>query len=58
MYAINVYTSVKLCFISMFYCRRQWLMTEGSPQSKIDKCSFSNDRTLKSTQFVTFKIDH
>ncbi|KAL5264295.1 hypothetical protein ACHWQZ_G005410 [Mnemiopsis leidyi] len=33
-----------------------WLEKTGSPQSRIDSCSFSNDRNVDKTEFSEFTI--
>ena len=37
-------------------CRKQWLAKEGSPKSRIDSCTFSNERKLVRTEFPTFTV--
>ena len=37
-------------------CRKQWVAKEGSPKSRIDSCTFSNERKLVRTEFPTFTV--
>lgn len=35
---------------------KQWLRTKGSPRSRIDKCSFKNEKHVERRQFKLFEI--
>ncbi|XP_074658563.1 acylphosphatase-2-like isoform X2 [Tubulanus polymorphus] len=35
---------------------KTWLKTKGSPKSRIDKCTFTNLRTLTALEFSSFDI--
>ncbi|XP_067020174.1 acylphosphatase-2-like [Acropora muricata] len=35
---------------------KKWLKETGSPKSKIDRCKFSNEKTISSLEFSTFTI--
>ena len=39
-----------------FYFRKHWLQYEGSPKSRIDKCEFKDEVTIKNLQFSMFDI--
>lgn len=35
---------------------KEWLTSIGSPQSKIDGCNFSNEKTIQQYEFADFAI--
>ncbi|KAK2551564.1 Acylphosphatase-2 [Acropora cervicornis] len=35
---------------------KKWLKETGSPKSRIDRCKFSNEKTISSLEFSTFTI--
>jgi acylphosphatase len=37
---------------------KRWLQTTGSPQSRIDKAEFLNEKEIKTFTFDSFKIKH
>ena len=41
---------------SHVHCRKQWLREVGSPESHIDRCEFSRERTIPRTLYDRFTI--
>ena len=35
---------------------KQWLQTEGSPRSRIDKCEFKSETEIMQAQFIDFSV--
>ncbi|KAK3094213.1 hypothetical protein FSP39_025490, partial [Pinctada imbricata] len=35
-----------------------WLEKEGSPMSKIDRCVFTNERSIDSVEYKSFSVRH
>ena len=42
--------------LSIFHPRRKWLRVTGSPQSRIDRCEFKNEKNISVLEFSDFDI--
>lgn len=54
----NTYDKLLLikCVLSNLFFRMKWLQHTGSPKSKIEKCEFSDKKTVEKYQFTGFDI--
>jgi hypothetical protein len=43
---------------NIYYFRKHWLQTQGSPSSRIDKTVFGNERNIEKLEFDKFRINH
>lgn len=37
-------------------CRKQWLQTEGSPKSKIERAVFTDEKEISDYSFSSFEV--
>lgn len=43
-------------FKLMYFFRKKWLQTEGSPKSRIDRAVFKNKKTISTLEFEDFTV--
>ena len=52
----DIFLSLICIYSHFFFDRKYWLRTKGSPQSRIDRCDFTQEKWITEPEFEFFEI--